>query len=101
MIEFPIWFSNAAAELRHAGAFGPVAKHRHHCARYPEAFRLAASSDVSCREKAYAAGPVDHLKRAVDPDTVKRTYAVTEAAFAQAGGTFKIVESTRGLYEAA
>lgn len=63
-------------------------------------FDLAQVAASLAGRKLTMAGSVDHMKRAVDPDTVKRTYAASEAAFARAGGTFKIVESAEGLYEA-
>jgi cephalosporin-C deacetylase-like acetyl esterase len=42
------------------------------------------------------AGPVDQLKRSVDLETVKRTYAIAEAAFQRgpSGGRFRIVASS-------
>jgi hypothetical protein len=52
--------------------------------------------------KVTLAGPVDHLKRSVDLETAKRTYAVADAAFARgtSAGRFVIVESSGRLYEA-
>lgn len=48
------------------------------------------------------AGPVDHLKRAVDVETIRRCYSVTEAAFRRANaGRFVIVESATNVYETA
>ena len=48
------------------------------------------------------AGSVDEMKRPVDAKTVKRTYAITDAAFQPGGseGRFRLVQSSGDLYEA-
>ena len=44
--------------------------------------------------------PVDHMKRPVTLDAAKQCYSITEGAFQQRGGRFRIVENAKGWYEA-
>jgi cephalosporin-C deacetylase-like acetyl esterase len=43
-------------------------------------------------------GPVDHMKRPIDLEAVRRCYSITDTAF-QSAGQFRIVEAAGGVYE--